>query len=307
MNTTYMQSGEMLGTTVELRLVTSSLEHAEKLFVSLWNTVRNFESRFSRFLPDSELSKVNCNAGNKTKVSHECIGLLTTAKKLSLKTGSAFNPFVLPQLQRQGYQTSMTQSLPKTTLDFSTRRVADISELEVGEDYIRIPEDSALDLGGIGKGYLADKLAEGLLVEKDLAGFCLSFGGDINVSGCDDGGKPWSIDIQSAKNRESDIATWVADPGTRGIATSGMVREKGKSKQIHQVLPSESQSKEQPYALCTVTATTATIADVLASSILVKGQSFALQMLKDCLVKGVLLQPVNGDPVVLGTGIELHN
>jgi len=62
----YLQSGKALGGDVQLNICTSlKLDLVENLFAVIWRIIADFESKFSRFIPDSELSLFNKNAGTK--------------------------------------------------------------------------------------------------------------------------------------------------------------------------------------------------------------------------------------------------
>lgn len=301
MNRVYMQRMEALGTTIELQLVVPSSGDAERVFPILWDAVRVFESRFSRFIPDSELSVFNVHAGEQVKISDEFEQLLRMTRDVAALTGGFFNPFTLPQLQRQGYTHSLTDRAAHGP-DVSTRRVALLHELELGPGWARIPPDAALDFGGIGKGYLADHLGDIVAHDATVTGCCFSLGGDIHLRGHTAEERAWEIGIQSAQDPEADTATWSTVRDRAGIATSGLVRERNGVRQAHQVLPVGYAPDHAP-TLATVASSTTTLADVLASSILSGGEQFASRMLEEGHIDAALLQYADRPSVLLGTGI----
>jgi FAD:protein FMN transferase len=316
MQQTYMQSMQALGTTVELRLVAPSMAVAEAWFTLLWKETVSFEHGFSRFISDSELSQFNLHAGEKTFVSKTCKDILEKAKQFGEITGGIFNPFVLPSLQRVGYVDSMTPvdaDDAVSVLDFSDRDVVAYTQLKIGDDWARIPAQSAIDLGGIGKGYLADHLASLLTTPAtnpteltQIESYCFSLGGDIIAKGTDERNQKWRIDIQSSRDRLQSRAYFVSDEDMVGVATSGTVRKKEGKEQEHQINPASQAPTETQYALCSVASHNAITADVIASSILVGGENLANTLLKDGVISGVLLQDaVSENPLVLGKGFTL--
>lgn len=299
---TYMQSAEALGSTVELRLVTHDLPKTEQLFAVLWQTIKDFENRFSRFIPESELSIFNEQAGEKVPISDQFKELLEASKEFSSLTEGIFNPFILPDLQRAGYVHSMNET-NSASHDYSERKIAKYTDLEIGHNWARIPKNTAIDLGGIGKGYLADYVAS--ILDNDLEDYCLSFGGDMCARGTDTNG-PWSIDIQSGKNRQENIAHFINHGGRFGIATSGTTREKQRRTQVHLIDPKTGASIPHSESLCTAVADTATAADVLASCILIAGKDFAKRLIKQHSIRAVLLQDKEtASPFILGEGFTL--
>jgi thiamine biosynthesis lipoprotein len=299
---TYMQSMRGLGTDIELRLLATSIFEAEKIFAMLWEEIRAFEARFSRFLSSSELSQSNERAGEKVPISKQFKDILEVAKSFGEVSDGMFNPFILPCLQRSGYLYSMVAEETDAP-DFSKRKMAKIENLEIGEDWMRIPED-AIDLGGIGKGYVADHLASLLIGTSE--GFCFSLGGDIVARGFDETGKPWNITIQSAENREEDSAFFTSTLEQYGVATSGYVRDKDGKVQEHQINPTSHIETDTTYDMCSVAAKNATTADVFASCILLGGKKYAEKYVKEGIVDAVFLQGTYlVEPLLLGKGFTL--
>ena len=65
------------------------------------------EKRFSRFLPDSELSELNRAAGQWHFVSEDLLDILSLSIKYFDETRGLFDPSILPDLKRAGYDKSM--------------------------------------------------------------------------------------------------------------------------------------------------------------------------------------------------------
>lgn len=297
-----MQSGEAMGTEIELWLVTFELEKAEKVFKILWKEIHDFDNRFSRFKMDSEVTRLNFSAGKIVSVSNELKNILEVSKRFSVMTEGAFNPFVLPDLQRAGYVHSMTGTKNMEHLDYSERKVVDIKYLEIKGDSVLIPEGTAIDLGGIGKGYLADLLAKSL--DGTVEDYCLSLGGDILCKGLNVD-KEWDIDIQSCRDRHDNIATYSAGTEKYSIATSALTRIKGGKEQLHLINPRQKASQNE-YEMCSVVAQDATTADVMASCILIDGKNLADELFRQDVIKAVLLQGKgNTQPVIWGSGFKL--
>ncbi len=67
------------------------------------------ERRFSRFLPDSEVSHLNQSAGAWREASPELIDMLVQSLAFHRETHGLFDPAVLPDLKRAGYDRSMDE------------------------------------------------------------------------------------------------------------------------------------------------------------------------------------------------------
>jgi thiamine biosynthesis lipoprotein len=297
-NHEYSQSAEALGTTIDLRLVAPSKAWAETWFSKLWQAISEFEADFSRFLPDSQLTRLNRSAGLRVSVTDEFKQLLAEMKRFADLSHGYFNPFILPALQKAGYLRSLSRknsNLP--ALDYTERRIAKMEELEIGKTWARIPPNTALDSGGIGKGYLADKLSE-ILDEGGFDSYCLSIGGDMIMKGELPGGTKRRVGVQSVDDLSEDEMVYVSDGSRTGLATSGLSRAKDGKRQFHQI--ESGKSAKTKYDMCTVVAEDATIADVMASSVLMGGRPLAEKLLAGDIVKTVLLQRRGDQPVIVG-------
>lgn len=298
----YMQLCDALGSTVELRIVSEDADTVEAVFKNLWQNVFDFEKRFSRFRSESELSVFNDTAGTKTPISPQFRELLLKVQYFGKVSHGVFNPFILPNLERAGYKASMTESASAMT-QYSSRKLVDVESLQVGSTWALIPHDTALDFGGIGKGYLADSLAHTLSTCTDS--YCLSLGGDMRVSGEQPTGS-WVIDVESGNTTDASIGTYThSSSSSYGIATSGIVRTKKGKQQHHQINPHTGMPALSSYRTCTVVASDAVSADVFASCILIEGVDLAHRLFTEHYVKAVLLQgDAHTAPLVLGTGFE---
>lgn len=258
----YQESKFLIGSDCLITLNAESKEEADKVFLDLWNTIIEFENKFSRFKLESELSKLNIQAGSEFKASEELVDILQTAIVWSKKTEGLYNPFILPLLQREGY----VGSWPKPSnfipdLDFSDRKLYKIEELKINNNIVKIPKDAALDLGGIGKGYLLKILSN--KIPKDISGYWISLGGDIVVSGLDDKGESWKIAVEDA-NMQGELNK-VSNEGSRiAVATSGTNR-RIQGKWNHLIDPRTGLSTKSDILTATVVSKDPIEADILAS------------------------------------------
>jgi FAD:protein FMN transferase len=184
--------------------------------------VRRIESKFSRYLPHSVVSRINAAAGGAAvDVDAETASLLDFAASLWESSGGLFDA---------------TSGVLRRAWDFSAARLPEAGRIEsllplVGWDLvewngakIRLPQAGMqLDFGGFGKEYAADRAA-GVLMEHGAMHALVNLGGDIHVLGPHGApglaGQPWNIDIERPRPGASGpLATLAIERG--GIATSG--------------------------------------------------------------------------------------
>ena len=298
------QTKTALGSEVLLTVVSD--KPTEQLFQELWHAIDAFEDRFSRFKTDSELTRFNVSAGQVTAVSAEFQGILQAAKRMANDTQGLYNPFVLPALQRAGYRQSWLRGITEAP-DFSSRRVAEPSEMHITKTTAKIPKDAAIDLGGCGKGYLLDQLAI-QLAAAGVNDYWLSLGGDILVKGCDEVGQPWQVDIADALEPERILATVQApSTGVLAIATSGVTKRQGiyNGKPWHHIInATDAEPAQTDILTATVCAPSGLAADVYASCLVTLGtskyQAFAVEhQLTDICIQTLAKQVVRGDRIQL--------
>ncbi len=294
----YSQTRLALGSDATITLVTAMPSvKVRELFKTLWRHVHTFERSFSRFIPMSELSAFNRSAGLRIPISDEFHSLLIAAKNMSEKTGGLFNPFILPALQRAGYVRSAVPGYESDAVDdYSDRAVVDIDALEIGSAWASIPYGTALDIGGCGKGYLADQLRE-VLARHDVVGYWVSLGGDVATGGYDEDGTTWKVYIQDAGNLSSEKEQFIICPEYAfAVATSGTFRrvsQKNEQNWHHIIDPLTLRPAITDVRLATICSTAALEADVLASCAITLGSRNAKPFVQNCGAQAMLLQCQN--------------
>ncbi len=153
----------------------------------------------SVFKPDSEVSKINKNAGLRSvKVSPFTVKLLERAKYYSEISNGAFDVTIRPavKLWSIGHK---EQRIPKDIELNEIKHLVDYRLLEIDVESRNVflkKEDQAIDLGGIAKGYAGD-LIKKKLMEAGVSSGILNFGGTILTIGNKSDGSSWRVGIQN--------------------------------------------------------------------------------------------------------------
>jgi thiamine biosynthesis lipoprotein len=191
----------------------------------------HLERAWSRFRPDSEVSRLNAAHGRPVVVSPITYSLIARAVHAWRCSGGAFDPTVLPNLVAHGYDrdfAAMASDAPTVASSTETTRLppgAGVVELDPVVGAVRLPDGVALDLGGIAKGFAADMVADELR-DAGADGVCVNLGGDLRVRGTPPWDRAWAVEIE----REPGVGGAPARaPGTvvlrdGGIATSSCRR-----------------------------------------------------------------------------------
>ena len=285
------QAGSGLGSDILLTIIVKEEATARPIFQALWASIHGFERRFSRFIPNSELSFVNKQAGTKTAISPAFRDLLIVSQHYSQQTSGIYNPLVLPALQQVGYVGSWpaVESI-EPGLDYRQRQpTTQTSEIKITDTMVRLPSDSAFDSGGIGKGYLLDQLAD-LLDTKHVKHYWLSLGGDIICAGFNSEDQPWKVAVARADSSGNSVQTIVNNSGERlAIATSGITKRRG-SNWHHIIDPRSGKPAVTEVLTATVTAASGVAADIYAKYLVILGASVTQELLDQQRIAGALLQ-----------------
>src|SRR5436309_5143454 len=128
--------------------------------------ITRMHDRLTRFEPNSELSRLNASRGGPFAVSSELEALLREALRAFEISDGLVNVAVLPALLAAGYTRDFAAGPTAATKAPTIRPLDDVLQLRPGEARLR---GGAIDLGGIAKGWLADRvvaqLGENVLVK----------------------------------------------------------------------------------------------------------------------------------------------
>jgi thiamine biosynthesis lipoprotein len=167
----------------------------------------------SRFRPDSQVSAVNRGAGHWVEVSWDFVAVLTACLRAAEATDGLCDPLLGGQVVAAGYDAWAAQDSGIGPMR-SDARHRDI-EISPGraQAQVRIPAGSALDLGAVAKGWLADRLAT--TVHASTGWDCVAnMGGDLRVVSPH---QPWLVGAEADDGRCVNLEVTDA-----GLATSGV-------------------------------------------------------------------------------------
>src|SRR5256712_9287005 len=115
--------------------------------------------RLTRFSPTSELSRFNASAGSWADVSPLLESLLRECLRAHDLSGGLVNAAILPALLAAGYTRTFSEGPTHVTASVVPPTLPEVLEVRSGS--ARLRQGASIDLGGIAKGWLADRLAGG--------------------------------------------------------------------------------------------------------------------------------------------------
>jgi len=259
----------------DILLVTDS-PYSKETFEMTQAFIERCEERFTRFKETSELSALNRSAGNWLTVSPDMLELLLAAEECHLATGGIFDPSILPDLQNAGYNRSFDQikdhgPAPAPTGRIQPARVSFTAiQIDSLRGRVRLPKGMQLDLGGIAKGWIAEKATR--LMARSSTACAVNAGGDMFLIGKPDGHATWEIGLEDPSTPIQDLTVLLVEEGA--VATSSVVKRswmQGDVKRHHLIDPRSGEPAETPWLSVTVFASAATLAETFAKAILIAG------------------------------------
>jgi thiamine biosynthesis lipoprotein len=246
--------------------------------------IDDLEARWSRFRPDSEISRLNSSAGREVTVSADTCLLVHRAIEAWRLTGGGFDPTLLDALRRAGYDRTFDEvrhtergELRPPPLDVTRPGCTDI---EIRGAAITLPAGMGFDPGGIGKGLAADLVAAELLAA-GAAGACVNMGGDVRVAGVSPTGAGWTVALEHPWRSAPMVLVGLWDGAVATSSVLERVWTSGGRPAHHLIDPATGLPSTSDVALASVVAGEAWTAEVLAKAILLRGASRAFDLLDD--------------------------
>jgi FAD:protein FMN transferase len=193
----YKINKRLMGTAFTLGLLAENETQANQWLEMGVNEIKRIENLLSEFLPDSETSKINRNAGlSPLKIDPECFELLQRCCSISALSSGDFDITVSPlkklyQFNNIRFEMPETRDIKKALQSVGYRKMifnTDDTTIEFTHPRTKI------SFAAIGKGYASDKVKKLWLVNGVKSGY-INASGDLNAFGQKADETPWKIGI----------------------------------------------------------------------------------------------------------------
>jgi thiamine biosynthesis lipoprotein len=268
----------IMGTRCAVELWSEDPETGEAAMEAVFAEMRRIDALMSTYKPDSEISRVNAEAGSKpVVVSAELFSLLETSQQYSKLSSGAFD---------------ITYASVGYLYDYRAHQRPDDAALAAalpGVDYRHLKLDPAhrtvsfgkpgmrIDLGGIAKGHAVDRGIE-VLKARGISRAMVNAGGDTRVIG-DRFGKPWVIGIRHPDRKDEVVMRIPLEDAA--FSTSGDYERYFDEDGVryHHIL--DPKTGRSPHALRSVTiiASTATRTDGLTKTVFILGPEKGIEFI----------------------------
>ena len=185
--------------TIEVGVMSTSLlikaQANEKLLLQATKIAQDLETKLSAYQSTSEICQINQNAGIKpVKCSADTIEVLEISLEIAKATEGKFD-ISIGALTQGGYGFGTDhEKLLKPAEKKRLKSFVNYKDIEINKNEVYLKrEGMALDVGGIGKGYAADKIIKFLKANKVKMAL-VSVGGEVHAYG-----KEWHLGVQNPR------------------------------------------------------------------------------------------------------------
>lgn len=253
----------------------------EGLMDEIWAACARYEQLLSKTIDASDVSRINNAMGQTVTVDPETWEILRRAKEISAQTGGAFSITIAPVTALWSFTDTVTNMVPTDEARLKMLPLVDDQKIALGENNtVTLPAGMEIDLGGIAKGYIADKVAD-IIREKAYAGI-VSLGGNVYTVGKKPDGSAFSVGIKDPHNPAASKAIIYTGDGT--VVTSGTY-ERGFSfggERFHHILdPETGWPSQSDLVSATFVMDSSMTADALATACIVIGSEKSLALAKE--------------------------
>ena len=195
----YKESRLAMYTTVSITVSSNSKERARSAIDAAFKELDRLEGLLNYYAKDSEVSLINRNAGVKpVNVSKETLEIIEKALYVSKKTDGGFDITMGPVIALWDFHNKI---IPEEGAIKEALKLVGYENVIVNREkstvFIR-KKGAEINLGGIIKGYAADKAVE-ILKGNGIKAGIVAVAGDIKTFGIRPDGELWNVGIRNPR------------------------------------------------------------------------------------------------------------
>jgi thiamine biosynthesis lipoprotein len=264
----------MMGTTVQIVIAASDAKGAETHVQEAFAEITRVVQLLSEWDTKSEVSRANRAAFKKPiRISVELQNVLQISLAVATRSHGAFDP-TWPILRTLRSNATVRERRAKAAL-VDWRHVL----LNTSDGTLSFSQPSIqLGLGGVAKGYIADRAAASLKA-RGITNFIVNAGGDLVVFGRREPRSPWKLAVQHPRRPEDVLGT--AHPGNGALVTSGDYERYTivGGRRMHHIFDPRLGDIADKSIAASVRAPNAALADALATAVFVLGPKAGIELL----------------------------
>lgn len=249
----------------------------------------DYEALFSKTVEGSDVWNLNHADGKPVEVNPETAALLRLAIEIGEGSDGAFDVTIAPVSALWDFAAN-DPAVPDADALHASAALVDYRNVVIDGNTVTLRNGAQIDLGGIAKGYIADRVAE-YLRDQGVASACINMGGNVVTIGTKPDGSLWTVGIRDP-NGTADQSEEVLKLGGAAVVTSGNYERffEIDGVRYHHILdPDTGMPVSNGLASVTIIGTRSDLCDALSTACFVLGEKGSEPLLDRYGVRAIFL------------------
>lgn len=272
-----------MSTTCRVNFRSTNANVARDLQNEILEWISSFEAKYSRFIPDSLISRINTSAGEHwVEIDAETEAIFRLCQEMIFFTKGVFDPTSLPLIRLWNWKAN-PPVVPAEETIAATRHMVGWRKIQRRPGGVFLPQKGmCLDLGGIGKEYAVDRVLT-MCLNGGITNVLVDFGQDVRVHGQPADKPAWHVGLDDPKSpghcwtgvAVNDHAVATSGDYLRNFAVDG--RRFG-----HIIDPRTGWPVNNKVMSVSVIAPSCTLAGIISTSAFILGPRDGIEMMQMC-------------------------
>lgn len=266
---------------------------------------QQYDDLLSKTKEGSDIYRINHAQGEKVEIRPQTAEVIEKALEYGKLSMGCFDITIGSVNDLWDFKTNLPALPDEAQLQQAVQTV-DYSQVELSEEnekyYCRIPDGVQIDLGGIAKGYIGDRMSE-YMREQGVENALLDLGGNIVAIG-DKSGKKYHIGVRSPFQTDQAMATM--DVRDTNVVTSGTYERyiEVDGERYHHILdPFTGYPAETGIASVTIISDEGATADALSTACFVMGEQDGLALVES-IPNAQCIFIMEGGEIITSSGVS---
>lgn len=200
-------NGFAMSTTIDQQVYTRSVSMGNQIISQAMSELKTFEDRFSLYRTESEISKINENAGvGYVEVSEQTFALIKKAVSYCALSNGVFDITIAPVTRAWGVNSDAPR-VPSQQERDALRALVNYNDILLNEQTHSVMlrnKGQSIDLGAVAKGE-ACNIVRDLYLQNKVSAALLSIGGNTMVTGKKTSGADFVIGIRDPRGTQIEV------------------------------------------------------------------------------------------------------
>ncbi len=281
-----------MDTLVTISAVSDSDNKAETAIDKAFAEIEKIDNLVNFFSDKSEISGINKNAGKKAAaISDETFEVIEKAIYASKETNGAFDVTIGPEIALWDFHNKVKPEDKEIIQRLSLVNYKALTLYKNPPSAYLKKKGMLINLGGVAKGYAADRAVE-VMKKTGIKSGLVAIAGDIKAFGLRPDSKPWKIGIRNprAKNKDDEIMATIGLTDM-AISTSGDYERYfiSEGKRYHHILNPKTGYPADSCRSVSVIAKEGAVTDPFSTGIFILGAEKGIKLLEEMRIDGIIV------------------